>query len=188
MRVELPAGERADELMQREADVALSRDFESSAELIGRAIGDVRWALYAGRRYLERRPPPSRAHELEQHDFVGLHAERAAMAWLMRAAPGARAVARHGTVVGQVPSAKAGIGLALLPTNVGDAEPELVRVLRPIDELDCRLRPLVSPYRRFVPRVAALFDVLVSVAGEMPGRSTSAAARATSVGSSKRVG
>ncbi|ODV11684.1 MAG: hypothetical protein ABT20_05215 [Rubrivivax sp. SCN 70-15] len=81
--------------------------------------------------------------------------------WLRRVAPGARIAARSNSVLGLVYSAKAGLGLAALPTAIGDAEADLERVLGPIDELTRIWRVLVAPDRRHTPRVAAFFDFVV---------------------------
>ncbi len=53
---------------------------------------------------------------------------------------------------------KSGIGIGALPTALGDAEPDLVRVLGPIAELTRSWRLLVHPDLRRVPRIAAFFD------------------------------
>lgn len=59
---------------------------------------------------------------------------------------------------------KAGIGLAPLPTALGDAEPDLVRVLGPVPELARIWRALTTPELRHTPRVAAFFDFVVEEA------------------------
>jgi DNA-binding transcriptional LysR family regulator len=56
---------------------------------------------------------------------------------------------------------KAGVGIGPVPTALGDAEPELVRVLGPIPELARIWRVLVHPDMRRTPRVAAFFDFIV---------------------------
>ena len=43
--------------------------------------------------------------------------------------------ARHTSVLGLVSAVKSGIGIGRLPTALGDAEPDLLRVLGPIPEL-----------------------------------------------------
>jgi len=64
-------------------------------------------------------------------------------------------------MLGLVYAAKSGIGLAPLPTALGDSEPDLVRVLGPIPELTRIWRILAHPDVRRAPRVAALFDFMV---------------------------
>jgi DNA-binding transcriptional LysR family regulator len=88
-------------------------------------------------------------------------AQHRACQWLLQVAPYARLVARNNSVLGLVSAARAGVGLAALPTALGDAEPELVRVLGPIPELARIWRVLTTPELRHTPRVAALFDFLV---------------------------
>jgi DNA-binding transcriptional LysR family regulator len=65
-------------------------------------------------------------------------------------------------VLGLLYSARAGLGLAALPTAIADAEPELVRVLGPVPELTRIWRILTTPASRRTPRVAALFDFVVA--------------------------
>jgi DNA-binding transcriptional LysR family regulator len=64
-------------------------------------------------------------------------------------------------VLGLLYSAKAGIGVAPLPIALGDAEPELVRVIEPVAELTRVWRLLTTAELRHTPRVAAFFDFIV---------------------------
>ena len=138
LRVEFVMSDRFLDLMKGEADVALRSGDTGDGELVGRKIGDSLWAVYASRRYLEERGPPGRIEDLARHALIGfddsLSGHRAAV-WLRRVAPDAHFAARNNSVLGLVHSAKAGMGLAPLPLAIGDAEPDLVRVLGPIDEL-----------------------------------------------------
>jgi DNA-binding transcriptional LysR family regulator len=84
--------------------------------------------------------------------------------WLRQVAPGARIVATSGSVLGMVHSAKANVGLAALPTALGDAETDLVRVLGPVPELTRIWRLLTTRQLRRAPRVSAFFEFM---AGEM---------------------
>jgi DNA-binding transcriptional LysR family regulator len=63
-------------------------------------------------------------------------------------------------VLGLLYSAKAGIGIAPLPTAQGDAEADLVRVLGPVDALTRIWRVLTTPELRHTPAVEAFFDFL----------------------------
>lgn len=152
------------DLRKGEADVALRSGDTEDGALVGRRIGDSLWAVYASPRYIARRGQPSGLADLADHDWAGFDesmAEHRAAQWLRRVAPDARIVARNRSVLGLLASAKAGMGLAPLPTALGDAEPELVRVLGPIDELRRIWRVLTTPELRRVPRVAAFFDFVV---------------------------
>ena len=164
LRVEFVTSDRYLDVAGGEVDIALrSGDTEDHA-LVGRKVGDSLWAVYASPRYLARRGQPDRVEDLARHDWGGFDeamAKHRAAQWLRQGAPHAHGVARNTSVPGLVNSAKAGLGLAPLPTALGDAEPDLVRVLGPIPELARIWRVLTTPALRHTPRVAALFDFLV---------------------------
>lgn len=164
LRVEFVMSDRYLDLMKGEADIALRSGDTDDGELIGRKIGDSLWAVYGGHRYLEQHGRPQQIEELARHALIGfddsLSKHRAAV-WLQRVAPQGQIVARNSSVLGLLHSAKAGLGLAALPIPVGDAEPELVRVLGPIAELTRIWRVLVAPDLRHTPRVSAFFDFIV---------------------------
>jgi hypothetical protein len=54
------------------------------------------------------------------------------------------------------------MGVAPLPTALGDAELDLMRVLGPIPELTRIWRLLMRQHLRHTPRAAASFDFIVS--------------------------
>jgi DNA-binding transcriptional LysR family regulator len=167
LRVEFVVSDRYVDLMNGEADVALRSGDTDDGELIGRKIADSYWAVYAAGGYLDQHGRPAGVAELADHALIGLDealgGHRAA-AWLRRVAPGARIVVRNNSVLGMLQSAQAGLGLAPLPTAIADAEPDLVRVLGPVDDLTRIWRVLVAPGQRRNPRVAAFFDFVVEEA------------------------
>jgi DNA-binding transcriptional LysR family regulator len=164
VKVEFVMSDRYLDLTKGDADVALrSGDTEDSA-LVGRKIADSLWAVYASRKYIERHGSPQRIEDLAQHALIGFDdsmAKHRAAQWLHEAVPAGRVVARNDSVLGLVYSVKASVGLAPLPTALGDAEPDLVRVLGPIPELARSWRILTTPELRRTPRVAAFFDFIV---------------------------
>lgn len=165
LRVEFVMSDKYLDLAKGEADVALRSGDTDDDELIGRKIGDSLWAVYASRRYIEQHGQPDRVAALEQHLVIGFDetmATHRAAKWLARVAPHAHIAARNNSVLGLLYSVKAGVGLAPLPTALGDAEPDLVRVLEPIPELTRIWRVLTRPDLRHTPRVAAFFDFIVS--------------------------
>jgi DNA-binding transcriptional LysR family regulator len=164
LRVEFVISDRYADLMKGDADIALRSGDTDDGELVGRKIGDSYWAVYGAQRYLERQGRPAGLDDLKNHQWVGLDdsmANHRASVWLRRVVPDDRVVARNDSILGLVYSAKAGLGLAALPTAIGDAEPDLVRVLGPVDDLTRIWRVLVAPDKRHVPRVAAFFDFVV---------------------------
>ncbi|KQV46999.1 hypothetical protein ASC95_26185 [Pelomonas sp. Root1217] len=153
------------DLAAGEADVALRSGDTDDGALVGRKIADSVWAVYASASYIERHGRPSRVEDLAGHALVGFDdtmAKHRIATWLRRIAPDAVLVARSTSVLGLVYSAKAGVGVAALPTALGDAEPDLVRVIEPVAELTRNWRLLTTAELRRTPRVAAFFDFVVA--------------------------
>ena len=164
LRVEFVMSDKYLDLGKGDADVALRSGDTDDGTLVGRKIGDSFWAVYASRKYIERCGRPERIEALDQHDLIGFDetmAKHRAAQWLQQVAPRGRIVARNSSVLGLLYSAKAGIGVAPLPTAIADAEPELVRVLGPIPELARIWRLLTTPELRQTPRVNAFFEFIV---------------------------
>lgn len=164
LRVEFVMTDKYVDLAKGEADVALRSGDTDDGELVGRKIADSIWAVYASRKYVEQHGKPERVEDLERHMLVGLDetmANHRAAKWLRQVAPNAKIVARNNSVLGLVYAVKSGVGIAPLPTALGDAEEDLVRVLGPIPELARIWRLLAHPDVRRTPRVSAFFDFIV---------------------------
>jgi DNA-binding transcriptional LysR family regulator len=163
LRVEFVTSDRYLDLTKGEADVAL-RSGDTDDELVGRKIADSLWAVYASREYVRRHGKPDRLEDLSRHLLVGLDESmskhRTAM-WLKNVAPNATMSARNNSVLGLLASVKSGVGVGPLPTALGDAEADLLRLMGPIPELTRSWRLLTHPDLRRAPRIAAFFDFIV---------------------------
>ena len=165
LQVHFVMSDRYVDLSQGEADVALRSGDTDDGSLVGRKIADSIWAVYASASYIERHGRPHRVEDLAAHALVGFDdsmAKHRIATWLRHVAPRAALVARSNSVLGLVYSAKAGVGVAPLPTALGDAEPELVRVIEAVPELTRIWRLLTTRELRRTPRVAAFFDFIVA--------------------------
>lgn len=163
LRVEFVTSDRYLDLSKGEADVAF-RSGDTDDELVGRKIADSIWAVYASRAYIERHGRPDRIEDLPRHLLVGFDeslSDHRAATWLKEVAPDAKMAARNNSVLGLVYAVKSGIGIGPLPTALGDAEPDLVRVLGPIPELARSWRLLTHADLRRTPRISAFFDFIM---------------------------
>jgi DNA-binding transcriptional LysR family regulator len=160
LRIEFVMSDKYLDLAKGDADVALRSGDTDDEVLVGRKVADSIWAVYGSRQYIARRGAPDSVAALNGHAFVGLDesmANHRAATWLREVAPNAEIAARSNSVLGLVSAARSGVGLAPLPTALGDAEADLVRVLGPIAELQRSWRLLAHPDLRKTPRVAAFF-------------------------------
>ena len=164
LRVQFVMSDKYIDLSQGDADVALRSGDTDDDELVGRKIGDSIWAVYASRAYIERHGQPASIAELPKHALVGFDdtmAKHRIAQWLRTVAPDAPMAARSSSVLGLIYSVKAGLGIGPLPLPLGDAEPDLVRVLEPVAELSRIWRLLTTRELRRTPRVSAFFDFIV---------------------------
>lgn len=163
-RIEFVLADRYLDIAKGEADVAL-RSGDTDAELVGRKIADSIWAVYASRNYVQSCGAPQSIDDLKDHPLVALdetHVGHRLTLWLASVVPHAQFAARSGSVLGMVSATKAGVGLAALPTALGDAEGDLVRVLGPIPGLARDWRLLTHPDIRHHRRVQAFFDFVTA--------------------------
>jgi DNA-binding transcriptional LysR family regulator len=163
LRVEFITSDRYLDLSKGEVDVAF-RSGDTDDELVGRKIADSIWAVYASHGYIERHGRPERVEDLSRHLLVGFDeklANHRAAKWLKEVAAEAQMTVRNNSVLGLVSAVKSGVGLGPLPTALGDAETDLVRVLGPIPELTRSWRLLTHPDIRRTPRIAAFFDFIL---------------------------
>jgi DNA-binding transcriptional LysR family regulator len=164
LELELVVEARLSDLGRREADVGLRTARSSSSTLLQRAVGRLRFGLFASRAYVQSRLRGSRlrASELAQHEFVGFDGPLARLPqqqWLV--AHGARRfVFRTNSDTAQREAAERGMGLCVLAERVGQKSVELVQL--DLDEAPPSL-PLFIVLRqelRGVPRIRAVVAAL----------------------------
>jgi DNA-binding transcriptional LysR family regulator len=165
LRVDLLATERFLDLAKGEAEIAIRGGVPNDSVLIGRKIADNPWAVYASRGYIERHGKPERPEDINRHAIVAFGdgiAHLHLAGWLKQVAPRATIAARSQTVIGLMLAAKSGAGITILPAQLGDPEPELVRVIEGVPELMSGVYMLVHPDLRNTPRVRAFLDFVVA--------------------------
>ncbi|MFK7999330.1 MAG: LysR family transcriptional regulator [Polyangiales bacterium] len=150
-------------LLRRDADIALRMVEPTQKEIIAKRIGDIPMGLFAHRDYLAERGTPKSAEDLLAHTFIGY--DRSDL--LLR---GIRAFGlqvsredfriRTDDQVAQVELMRAGAGIAATQCAVAAAHPELVQV---IPELPIPPLTLWLATHREVhtsARVRAIYDLL----------------------------
>jgi DNA-binding transcriptional LysR family regulator len=169
LKLDFVISDRYVDLAAGDADVAFRSGEPGDERLVGRKIADSSWAVYASRDYVSRRGQPQTTQDLLQHDLIGFDGimeKHRATQWLASALPGARIVARNDSVLGVVSAVRSGLGVAPLPTPIGDAEADLIQVLPPVPELARAWYLMCHPDQRTTPRISAFVDFVVE---ELPG-------------------
>lgn len=71
IHIELVASDETENLLFREADIAVRMYRPTQLDMVTRHVGNVQLALFGSKRYLARRGKPKDAEDLLNHDIVG---------------------------------------------------------------------------------------------------------------------
>ncbi|KAA0011902.1 LysR family transcriptional regulator [Billgrantia pellis] len=140
-------------LSQRDADVAIRPTAAPPEHLVGRRVGSIAQAVYA------------RA-EAETENWVGpdRHLGYPALErWMKGRGAKGRCRYRVDTLLGMLAAARDGLGWAVLPCYLADADPVLMRIGEPIPELATELWLLTHPDLRRVARIRAFMGFVADV-------------------------
>lgn len=163
IQVELMVDNRVLDLSRREADVAFRATRPSEGDLFGRKLADVAWRFYAAPAYLAAHRKPRDFSDLGKHQVIAwgeATQPTKAAAWLTKNLPKGPIGYRTGSLVNQMLAAKAGLGLALLPTYLGGAEAALTPVLPILPDLRTELWLVTHRSLKDTARVRAFMEVV----------------------------
>jgi DNA-binding transcriptional LysR family regulator len=160
--VEIAVGDRDYDLARREADLAVRATSKPPEYLIGRKVCELTWWVCAGERYLEKHARPESMDDLANHALIGAEASFlrvAPFAWMERALPNERIVARANELNTMAALTVAGLGISLLPNDQWRSG--LVRLFPMQPVFPATLWILTHPDLRRVARIRAFSDYLI---------------------------
>jgi DNA-binding transcriptional LysR family regulator len=164
LTTELVVTNRVQDLLQREADIAVRMTQPRQALLIARHVGSVVAGLFAHRDYLARHGTPRRVADLAQHALIGFDREtpflRAARKTMPEWSREAFAI-RTDSDVGQLALIRAGCGIGVCQVALAKLNSDLLRVL---PKFGLKLETWVTMHEdlRNSPRCRVTFDALVA--------------------------
>lgn len=162
--IELDEGQSLRDLSAGEADIALrSVAKPEGAGVVGRNLGPDDWTLYCSRAYAEANGTPTTREQLKQHAFIGGGGGglwRAYSAWLHDLGLEDQVVMQYGSATGMLSAIRSGLGIAVMPCIVADAEPDLVCCIPPKPGQSRSLWLLTHERVRHNPSVRAVIDFL----------------------------
>ena len=130
LEVELVLSNRNDNLLRREADLAVRMVRPSQAGLVARKFADVRIGLYAHDSYLAAQGTPHRVPDLAGHVLIGPDRDAAALAALTGTGITRRMLRfRCDRESAQINAIRAGLGIGALQAGIARASPDLRPVL-----------------------------------------------------------
>jgi DNA-binding transcriptional LysR family regulator len=163
IRVRIVSANDIQNLMQREADIAIRHVRPDQPELIARHVGDFRANLYAASAYLERAGRPRTPREVADHAFVGSPDPDRLIAHLHDRGIPVRAEnfvmsSESGVVLWEL--VKAGFGISILPEVLGEAETEVEKALPNFPSLEFPVWLVTHRELKTNRRIRLVFDTL----------------------------
>ncbi|WP_332877632.1 LysR family transcriptional regulator [Massilia sp. S19_KUP03_FR1] len=167
--IELVLSNAVDDLLQREADIAVRMVRPTQEALLAKRVGAIEIGLFAHQRYLAAHGTPQAMTDLAGHALIGYDQESAAIrAWLARFPAFARAALalRCDSDLAQLGAIRAGFGIGWCQAGLAARDPDLVRLLPAVCSLPMDTWIAMHEDLRASPRCAVTFAALVSGLGD----------------------
>lgn len=168
IEIELHASDASDNLLWREADIAVRMYRPDQPDLIARHLGNSRLGVFAAQGYLDRRGVPKTVEDMMRHDWVGLdRADLMLVGFRQLGQP----VDRHffrtrcDDQAANWALVRAGAGLGITQVAVARAAPGMVQVVPdlPLPALPVWLT--AAEALRHTPRLRRVWDALAEGLG-----------------------
>ncbi len=164
LTVELVLSDDVQDLLQREADIAVRQTQPLQGALLARRLPSTILGLHAHRDYIERRGTPRSLADLARHDVTGFDRETPAMRAFVEAFPAfdrSLFAFRADSNLAQLAAIRAGLGIGVCQVGMARRSPDLVRVLAGEVALDLPLWIVMHEDLKTSARCRAVFDALV---------------------------
>ncbi|MFW0753946.1 LysR family transcriptional regulator [Pseudomonas sp. H11T01] len=132
LKVELVLSNRVQDLLRREADIAVRMTPPKQDSLIARRVGDVELGLHAHQAYLQDRGTPCNLADLAEHALIGFDEETPFLRGASKALPQWRRdsfTLRSDSDLAQLAMIRAGAGIGVCQVALAKRDPNVVRVL-----------------------------------------------------------
>ncbi len=126
--IDLQIDNKVANLQKREADIALRLMPPTQQEIVARHIGDIGYALYASRNYVEQYGNPTTREALADHVAVNLAGHTSTAQWVKQLFTKDKIAFQFSTLLGVHRAVEAGLGIGPLLCYFGDKDPNLVRI------------------------------------------------------------
>ena len=162
--IELGLSNRSENLLDREADIAVRMVRPLQDALVAKRIGDIRVGLHAHRKYLDAHGWPESLEAVKRLGLIGFETETAGIRTLR-----ARGLAfepedfifRTDSDLGQLAAIRAGIGIGVCHVALGKRDPELVHLLSQAFAMQFETWVVVHEDLQHVRRVRLVYDALI---------------------------
>ena len=164
LTIELVLTNRVQDLLRREADIAVRMLRPRQELLVARRIGNIELGLHATPAYLARHGTPRNKAELMQHSLIGFDQMTAFLRSASKALPGLSRnlfSIRTDNDLAHLALTRAGAGIGMCQVALARREPALVRILPKVFSLPLDTWVTMHEDLRNSPRCRVTFDALV---------------------------
>lgn len=163
--IEVVLSNKVDDLLHREADIAVRMVRPTQDALIARQIGGIEAGLYAHERYLARRGVPTSMAELSSHAIIGYDQGNAFIRKFQEQYPQLSRSAlafRADSDLAQLGAIRAGFGIGVCQAALANRDTALIRVLKSAFSLKMDTWIAMHEDLRESPRCAVTFAALAA--------------------------
>ncbi len=163
LTIELKLSNRLDDLLLREADIAVRMVRPTQEALVARRIGTVEVGLHARRDYLDLHGVPASLDELATHSLIGYDLETEYLRRLRKQFPimaRSRFAMRTDSDLAQLAAIRAGYGIGVCQAALAARDGQLVRLLPKAFSIELDTWLAMHEDLRDSPRCAVTFAAL----------------------------
>lgn len=171
--VEIVATNSESDLRRREADIAIRNYRPTQPNLVARKIRDLEGRIYATPGYLNSICNPVTPEAVSAADFIGFNRSGEFIAAMTRF--GLTLTQRNFAIVSeshlvQWSLVKQGLGIGVMSADIGDAEPDVVRVLPDVDAIMVPVWLVTHREVHTSRRVRLVFDLMADALARPYGK------------------
>lgn len=163
--IELVPSNRIEDLLQRDADIAIRMTRPTQAALVAKRLGDIELGFYAHNHYLSERGYPKDFSELAQHRLIGFDRETEFVRTVAAQLPMLDRnsfSARTDNDLAHLALLRAGFGIGICQTGIARRDASLERVLPNVSVFTMDTWLAIHEDLRKSPCCAVCFDALAS--------------------------
>jgi DNA-binding transcriptional LysR family regulator len=164
LKIELVLSNRVQDLLKREADIAIRMTQPKQEQLIARHIGGVKIGLFAHKKYLRKRGTPQSLAELADHALIGFDEETPFVRAARKGFPlwsRDNFAVRTDNDLAQLAMIRAGSGIGICQAALAARDPQLVHLLPDVLPISLETWLTMHEDLRNNPRCKVTFDALL---------------------------
>lgn len=162
--IELGLNNRSENLLHRDADIAVRMVRPVQDALVARHVGAVRLGLFAHRSYLATHGAPETLDDLKALGLIGFETETAGIRTLRASGLPFQPedfIFRTDSDLGQLAAIRAGIGIGVCHIRLGERNPDLIHLLPDAFQMAFDTWVVTHEDLQHVQRIRLVFDRLV---------------------------